>query len=155
MEKPMKSKILNNFIKAFFISSLLLLTSCKSVDVTGNNIKEADISYIKNNKLTQEQIVERIGSPNITPEFSPNTWYYAFIKTTKSTLTFPSIIEQRILKITFDNAGRAQDVVVMDNMQNNTLKSVMQQTPTPGTDESPVKEFVKNIGRFNKVKKKK
>jgi outer membrane protein assembly factor BamE (lipoprotein component of BamABCDE complex) len=147
----MKLKLFN----IFCLLGLLSLTACKSIDVTGTNLREADIQYVKSNSLTKEQVIDRLGSPTITPDYSPNTWYYVYIKTAKTTLTFPSIEEQKILKITFNNAGRVENAVVMENTHNNNVKTVSHVTPTPGTETSGIQEFVKNIGRFNKPKKKK
>jgi outer membrane protein assembly factor BamE (lipoprotein component of BamABCDE complex) len=150
MENQMKSKILTSFFIA-----LISLSACKSVDITGINIKEADIQFLNTNHPTQEQVFERLGTPTIVPDYSPNIWYYVYIKTTKSTLSLPSIVEQKILKLTFNNANKLEHAAVMDNGFNNNVSSVSHVTPTPGTDASPLQEFVKNIGRFNKTKKKK
>ncbi len=151
---------MENFMKKIIfgfaaIALLFALSSCKTVNVTGNNIKDTDIKYLQNHQLTKDQVIEHIGTPTIAPDYSPNTWYYAYIKTTKTTWTFPTIVEQKLLKVTFDSNDKVNKVTVIDNTYNNDVKSISTVTPTPGTEESPLQEFVKNIGRFNKSKKKK
>ncbi|MDF2964842.1 MAG: tmRNA-binding protein [Rickettsiaceae bacterium] len=143
------------FLNYISILALLSLASCKSVDVTGNNVKEADINYLQINKPTKDQVVDRLGTPTIMPDYSPNTWYYVYIKTAKTTWTFPSITEQKVLKVTFDNVGRVDKAILMENIHNNNVAITAHTTPTPGNEGSAIQEFVKNIGKFNKPKKKK
>lgn len=134
---------------------LLSLVSCKTMNVDGQIIKDADIDYLKRNALSEEQVIDHLGTPNLVPEYSPNVWYYVYTKTTKNNWTLPKLIEQRIVKVTFNNSRRVSNVSVIENGFDNNVGMASAITPTPGTEQSQVQEFVKNIGRFNKYGNKK
>lgn len=142
----------------FLCTALLLISSlvaCKTVDVTGNKLKQSDIDYIKNNRFMQSQVLERLGTPTIIADYSPNIWYYIYVKTTKNALTLPTIIEQNIFKITFDQNGKTSFAEVLTDNHNNNVDIISKITPTPNNEQSSIQEFIKNIGKFNKSKKKK
>ncbi len=133
----------------------IILSACQSVDIRGQYVSDKAISDINNNHFDQYQVIDFIGNPSFVPEYSQNTWYYIQRSQTKRAWFDPQVVEQRIVKITFDQAGIAKNAELVEggHMDNIALKGDV--TPTPGTEENGLQKFVKNIGRFTKSSSKK
>lgn len=148
-----KLTFLVNLIQAkiFCLLMFMILTGCKSIDVRGQFVSDDAIKEINERKLTQEEIINLIGTPTYQPEYSNNTWYY--IQRSLSTRAWfnPKLLEQRIVKIVFNEHGKAMEAKLIDAMPNDNIIAEKKYTKTYGTEQTSIQKFVKNIGRFNKT----
>lgn len=133
----------------------LILSACQSVDIRGQYISDKAISEINDNNFDQYQVADLLGNPSFVPEYSKNTWYYIQRSQTKRAWFDPQVVEQRIVKITFDQEGIARNAELIKGGHIDQIAPKSDKTPTPGTEASGVQKFVKNIGRFTKSSKKK
>lgn len=138
-------------IKLFFLVIFVLLSSCQSVDVRGQFVSDTAIEEINSKKLTEDEIVELIGTPNYVPEYSNNTWYYIQRSLTKRAWFDPKLVEQRIVKITFNERAIATEAKLLSAVHDEKFNVESKYTKTHGTEQSNIQKFVKNIGRFNKT----
>lgn len=129
----------------------LFLSACQTVDVRGHYVSDSLIAEINKGNLTQEQVIEKIGTPSYIPEYTQNTWYYMQRSLTKKAWFDPKVIEQRIVKVTFNQNNIATKAELIENSQKENINIQKEFTPTPGTELNGVQKFVKNMGRFNKT----
>lgn len=142
------------FFKGFFnILGIFLVTillhSCQSVDVRGQYISDELISRVNSASLSKEQVVDMLGNPTYTPEYSPNIWYYIQRSQTKRAWLDPKTIDQRIVKVEFDDNDKLLYAKLVENIHKENVSVYSSITPTRGTEQSGIQKFVKNIGRFS------
>ncbi len=138
-------------IKIFFLVIFTLLSGCQSVDVRGQFVSDNAIEEINSKKLKQDEIIDLIGTPTYVPEYSHNTWYYIQRSLTKRAWFDPKVVEQRIVKIVFNENGKAIEATLLTVMHDENLRVESKYTKTHGTEQNNIQKFVKNIGRFNKT----
>lgn len=127
------------------------LVGCQSIDMHGQFVEAAAIEELEHKKLNKEQVIELIGTPTTVPEYSPNTWYYIQRALAKRAWFEPKIIEQRIVKVTFNQNDQVEEVEVLQGGGEEPVQVVREYTKTYGTELNPAQKFIKNIGRFNKT----
>ncbi len=130
-----------------------ILSSCQYKMHSGTLITEEKIAELRDKKITKEELEEKLGAPNIIPEYSKDSWYYVHRNMTKRAFFLPVVQGQKVVKFEFkDNLLSSIDVI--DNENNSEIKVVEEYTQTRGTELNPMQEYVRNFGRFNKGKKK-
>ncbi len=138
------------FIIIFFtISTLLTLTNCQMIESRGQYIDDNSLLSLENKKLSKSEVEDLIGTATIIPNYSPNTWYYVQRSLSKRAWFEPKVLEQRIVKITFNQNDIIEEVVMLNNSHKNDIAVIKEYTPTHGTELNILQKFVKNIGRFN------
>lgn len=136
-----------------FIAITFMLVSCQTVIHSGTSISDKQLETLKNTKFTKNQVSELLGSPNLTPEYSNNVWYYVYRNLTKRAFFNSQIKQQKIVKLTF--AGDLlSSVEEFNDLHNKDIEVISEFTRTKGTEMNPVQEYLRNFGRFNKGKKK-
>ena len=55
---------------------------------------------------SREDVVRLIGSPSAVATFNPNVWYYITQKQEYYAFLKPTITEQNVMQLTFNNSGR-------------------------------------------------
>jgi len=129
----------------------MLLSGCQSIDVRGQFVSDNAIEEINSRKLTQDEIIDLIGTPTYIPEYSHNTWYYIQRSLAKRAWFEPKVVEQRIVKITFNNNGKMLEASLLQDIHNENVNIESKYTKAHGTEQGSLQKFVKNIGRFNKT----
>ena len=130
---------------------LLILSSCKSVNIHGQYLDDQDIKKIRSKSWSKEEMFNNLGYPNFVPDYTDNTVYYLYRTNTKRAWFRPKVIEQRIVRVNFDLNGKATKVEVLDNTHNESISVRSQSTKAGGTSHSGVQKFVRNVGRFNQT----
>ena len=132
----------------------LSLTNCRSTRIIGNNAKESEIGKLEINISTQEDVSRVLGSPTIKPEFTKGTWYYVYRVIQPSAILDPTVKEQRVVKISFNDKKLLSKVEILEDGQQEVLID-KDSTHVYGTESNSMQDFVKNFGRFNKISSKK
>jgi outer membrane protein assembly factor BamE (lipoprotein component of BamABCDE complex) len=144
-------KSLLNTSQAYILLAiaLLFLSGCQSVDVRGQYVDTESVDKINKQKLSQAEIIDLIGTPTYVPEYSENTWYYVQRSLTRRAWFEPKVVEQRIVKITFNKEGIASSAELLTDSQNENITVQSNYTKAYGTEKNGIQKFVGNIGRFN------
>ncbi len=129
---------------------LILLAGCQSIDVRGQFVSDEAIKEINTQRPNKIQLMDKIGTPTYVPDYSQNTWYYIQRSLAKRAWFDPKVVNQRIVKVTF-NGDKVQEAGLLSDSQNDEISSQSAYTKTYGTEQNGVQKFVKNIGRFNKT----
>lgn len=128
-----------------------ILSSCQTIDIRGQYIDDHLISQFDNKKLTKDEVLNLIGSPTIEPDYSPGTWYYIQRSLARRLWFSPQVVEQRIVKIKFNQNDQVEQVAILNDCHNDEIKFLSKYTKTYGTELNPIQKFIRNIGRFNKT----
>ena len=141
------------FLAQIFLvpSILFLLCSCQTIESRGQFIDNNLLSTLETRKLNKAGVEDLIGTPTIVPDYTPNTWYYVQRSLSKRAWFKPKVIEQRIVKITFNQNDLIEEVQLLNDSHNDDIHIISEYTKTYGTELNGLQKFVKNIGRFNKT----
>ena len=144
---PFNKRLVRPFLLVIFI----LLSGCQSIDVRGQFVSDNAIEEINSRKLTQDEIIDLIGTPTYIPEYSHNTWYYIQRSLAKRAWFEPKVVEQRIVKISFNDNRKLLGASLLQDIHNENVNIESKYTKAHGTEQGSLQKFVKNIGRFNKT----
>ncbi|MCC8417795.1 MAG: outer membrane protein assembly factor BamE [Rickettsia endosymbiont of Bryobia graminum] len=133
------------------ISILLTLSNCQTIESRGQAIDDTMIPKLENKHLSKSEVEDLVGTPTIIPDYTSNTWYYVHRSLSRRAWFEPKVIEQKIVRITFDRNNITQEVIVLNNIHKNDLRIISECTKTYGTELNGLQKFVRNIGRFNKT----
>jgi outer membrane protein assembly factor BamE (lipoprotein component of BamABCDE complex) len=114
-------------------------------------VEAESIEKINNSKLSQREIKDLIGTPTYIPEYSPDTWYYIQRSMSRRAWFDPKVVEQKIIKITFDSNHIATHAELITNSQKESIVLHNDFTKSNGTEKNGLQKFVGNIGKFNKT----
>lgn len=139
-----------------FIPALLLiiLTGCQTIYSRGQYIDDQQLESLMKKNMTKEQVVSLIGSPNLVPDYTPDTWYYAQRSLSYRAWLKPKVASQRIVMIKFKN-DKTAEVEVFNEEHINEIMVVEEYTKALGNEKTNLQRFVNNMGKFNKTKKEK
>lgn len=115
----------------------------------GNLVQEYQAERITSGKHTKQSVLKIIGSPTTRAPFDDNVWYYIGQKSEAYGIARPEIVEQTILEVQFNDQGFVEMARYIDAKTFDDLPIVDAETPTAGTEENPVRQFLNNLGRFN------
>ena len=144
---PFNKRLVRPFLLVIFI----FLSGCQSIDVRGQFVSDNAIEEINSRKLTQDEIIDLIGTPTYIPEYSHNTWYYIQRSLAKRAWFEPKVVEQRIVKISFNDNRKLLGASLLQDIHNENVNIESKYTKAHGTEQGSLQKFVKNIGRFNKT----
>lgn len=115
----------------------------------GNMVQDYQVERIGSGKHTKQSVLKILGSPTTKAPFDENRWYYIGQRSESYGIIRPEIVEQKVIMVEFNDEGFVQGVEHVDSETFNNLPIVDSETPTAGTEQSAVKRFFGNLGRFN------
>lgn len=150
----------SRFCKKFLFSGnfFVLLAACASFPISacapleknhGNLVKEYQVEQIAQGGYTKQSTLKVLGSPTTKAPFDDNVWYYIGQKSETRGIGEPEIVEQKILRVAFDENGRVNEIEEIKANPRHNLAIVDKETPTAGTDTTALQQFFGNLGRFN------
>ena len=143
-------------LKTFLLisSALLAVAACTPVQATrGNLVEDFRLAEIKPGVSTQTDVLAIMGSPTTQDPFDPQIWYYLGQKTEKKGILDPKVVEERVVRLTFDKTtGLVAEVMPLDNIRND-IPIAKRVTPTSGNEMTAVQQMMSNLGKFNKEKR--
>lgn len=134
-------------------SILFLLSSCQTIESRGQFIDDNLLSTLEAKRLNKSGVEELVGTPTIIPDYTPNTWYYIQRTMGKRAWFEPKVIEQRIVKVTFNRNNLVEEVKLLNDSHNDEINIITEYTKTYGTELNWLQKYVKNFGRFNQTTK--
>ena len=133
-------------IATAFIGALLLTGCIGTRDHRGHVVDAELVTAIQAGTDNKESVERLLGRPTFTSEFNENEWYYVSRDTKTVAFRNPTLLDQTVIKITFDPAGNVvavqqsgREVVARVNPSND-------KTPTLGRKRSLWDDIFGNIG---------
>lgn len=129
---------------------LFIISGCQSIDLCGHFLSDSTIKQISMNKPNQTELINMIGTPNYISDSSTSAWYYIQRSLAHRAWFHPTVVQQKIVKITFSNNNTVDKVIVLENSHND--KIVVNNTLTNIYDnrQNFIQKFIQNLGRFNR-----
>lgn len=132
------------------ICSGTILCGCVStVDNLGYVPDPQALDRIKPGSQTRGDVAEILGTPSSVTPFSDDTWIYVHRKTSTFAFFEPTVLEQNVVVVDFDDAGLVRDVRRYTLEDGKLIDPVTRKTPAPGKELSIMEQLVGNIGRFS------
>ncbi len=126
------------------------LAGCENiVDQRGFAATPGSVDKIEIGTQSREDIVRLVGSPSAVATFNPNVWYYISQKQETVAFLKPKIIEQHVMQLTFNDAGRLQALKKYDLEDSEHITMVSRITPTAGKELTILEQILGNVGRFS------
>lgn len=126
----------------------LLLASCRpTISTRGNLFDPKLMDKILINQTSAAEVRQILGPPTSHEMFSGKGWFYMGEQTEAYAFLRPKVLERRIYRIEFNEAGIVRQIKIYDQ-QGVEIKPDSDKTPTYGRDPSFLAEFVGNIGRY-------
>ncbi len=129
----------------------VLLSACAPNIVQRGNLPAPELlTQIQPGVQTRNQIADMLGSPSSVAIFGEEVWYYISSQTETIAFYEPEIIEQQVVAITFDDAGKVKKIRTYGLEDAQEIEPVARITPTGGREITILEQFVGNLGRFSK-----
>jgi outer membrane protein assembly factor BamE (lipoprotein component of BamABCDE complex) len=130
------------------------VTACSPFVATRGNLVENDRLAQVRQGQSRDDVQKTLGTPSVVSEFNSNVWYYVGRRTEQTAFFTPDVVEQRVVKVSFSDAGTVDKV---ENIDGNDLGRAVtpseRVTPTAGRDLTFLQQFLGNLARPSKKKK--
>src|SRR5438874_5837947 len=127
----------------------LALCGCETIiDFRGFAPTPGSVEKLEVGTQSREDVIRLIGTPTSVATFNPNVWYY--ITQQQETYAFfkPQILEQHVLQLTFNDAGRMTTLKNYDLKDGQDITMVARITPTAGKELTVLEQLLGNVGKF-------
>jgi outer membrane protein assembly factor BamE (lipoprotein component of BamABCDE complex) len=132
------------------LSAAMILAGCAAtVEQRGNLPPRDELAEIHPGKTTKDQVVKILGSPSSVGVFDDKSWYYISRRTSRVAFFDPSVLDQEVYIVDFNNDGVVQAVDRKTLKDGRDITPVARTTPAPGRQLTFLEQIVGNLGRFN------
>lgn len=130
---------------SLLVASLALASGCSPrVQNLGNAPTARALDEIKVGK-SQADVQAALGSPSSTGTFDPRIWYYISKRTETLAFFKPTVTEQKVVEIQFDNDGIVQNVKEYSLAEAREVTIVSAETPTVGREPGIIKSIYNTL----------
>jgi outer membrane protein assembly factor BamE (lipoprotein component of BamABCDE complex) len=133
----------------FFSACWALLSACSPmVDQRGNLPDPDAVLAVQPGIDDKTQVIKLLGSPSTVASFNDKTWYYISKKTSQIAFWDPTILDQEVLMIKFDDSDVVNDMKVYGLEDGHSITPDPNITPTYGRELTILQQLLGNLGRF-------
>lgn len=130
-------------------AAMAVLLGCSpTIDVRGHVPDPDAVAQVQPGVQSKQQVAELLGTPSATGAFEDTRWYYISAKTSTTAFFTPKVLEQNVVVVDFDGAGRVIDLRRYALEDGQVIDPVTRKTPAPGKELSFIEQLVGNVGRF-------
>ena len=130
---------------SLLVVSLALASGCSPrVQNLGNAPTARALDEVKVGK-SQADVTAALGSPSATGTFDPRIWYYISKRTEAMAFFKPTVTEQRVIEIQFDNDGVVKNVKEYSLAEARDVTLVSEETPTLGREPGILKSIYNTL----------
>jgi outer membrane protein assembly factor BamE (lipoprotein component of BamABCDE complex) len=133
---------------AAIVFAIILAACAVSEDQRGNLPDPDRLAQIKPGTTTKEQVVKVLGSPSSASTFDDDVWYYISRKTKQVAFLSPTVLDQQVFIVDFDDKGVVKDIGHKNMADGESVSPAPGATPAPGRELSFMEQLIGNIGRF-------
>jgi len=114
----------------------------------GNIVEDFRMSEITPGVSSRTNVLKSLGSPTTKAPFDDNVWYYIGQKTEQKGIFDPKVVEEKIVVVSFDEAGIVQVMEEVD-AERLDIPRVRRKTETGGNEVTVLEQLLGNVGKFN------
>ena len=130
------------------LASALALGACTgNIDNRGNLPDKKRIATIKPGATSRGQVLRQLGSPSTVAALDKNTWYYISKKEERWAFLNPTIRQQLVLEIKFNQAGIVQSMKTYGLKDAKRVRLVARETPTSRGEPGLVRSLYETFTR--------
>ena len=107
------------------------------------------LALIEPGKQNRDDVAQTLGSPSSTGAFGDDTWIYVSHKTSQFAFFNPTVLEQNVVIVRFDEAGSVAAIERYTLLDGRAIDPVTRTTPAQGKELTFLEQLVGNLGRFN------
>jgi outer membrane protein assembly factor BamE (lipoprotein component of BamABCDE complex) len=127
----------------------IMLAGCAiSEDKRGNLPDPEKLAQLQPGTTSKEQVIKILGSPSSASAFDDDVWYYISRKTKQVAFFSPTVLDQQVYIVDFDDKGIVKDVGHKTLADGAPITPAPGATPSPGRELSFMEQLIGNIGRF-------
>ena len=128
----------------------LAVAGCETiVDQRGFAATPGSLEKLETGTQSREDVVRLIGSPSTVATFNPNVWYYITQKQEYYAFFRPTMLEQNVIQLTFNESGRLTAIKKYELSDSRDIAMVSRITPTAGREITVLEQIMGNVGRFS------
>ena len=132
------------------LAFVVLLAGCASDVTQRGNLPDPDkLASITPGEATFRDVAMALGSPSTVSTFNSEVWYYIAARTQKTAFFNPSVLDQQVVVIAFDDQGMVSSIARYDMEDARDIEPVDRVTPTSGKELSFIQQIIGNVGRFS------
>src|ERR1700720_3119324 len=118
-------------------AAVIALAGCAiSVDQRGKLPDPDRIAEGPPGKTSKDQVVKILGSPSSASTFDDNVWYYISRKTKQVAFFSPTVLDQQVYIVDFDDIGVVKDLGHKTLADGENISPAAGATPAPGRELS-------------------
>src|SRR5215470_3828419 len=127
------------------------IASCaSSVEQRGHLPGPDKLAEIHAGSTTKDEVTKILGTPSSVSVFnSDKSWYYISRRTAQTAFFDPTILDQQVYIVKFDDQGVVKTVDHKILEDGKEITPVARATPAPGRELSFLEQLIGNLGRFN------
>jgi outer membrane protein assembly factor BamE (lipoprotein component of BamABCDE complex) len=135
---------------------LVFLGACSPIIQQEGNVPDPDqVVQINPGVDDKNRVTQLLGSPSTISAFQDRTWYYISRRTEQTAFLDPSVVDQEVLAISFNDQNVVDDMKIYGLENGRMVDMNAKVTPTYGNDLTLMQQLLGNLGRFNNPNKKK
>jgi outer membrane protein assembly factor BamE (lipoprotein component of BamABCDE complex) len=128
----------------------LAVAGCETiVDQRGFAATPGSVEKLEIDTQSREDVIRLIGSPSTVATFNPNVWYYIAQKQEYYAFFKPTMLEQNVMQLSFNESGRLTAIKKYDLSDGKDITMVSRITPTAGKEITVLEQIMGNVGRFS------
>lgn len=137
------------------IFAVLLACAVASCAVTetrrGHLLPEGVAAELSADNVSQQRVVDLLGTPSTVSAFDRNRWYYIGEVQQHQAFFKPDVVARDVLILDFDQYLQLARVSTLSEKDGQELTLVSRETPTEGNKITILEQLLGNLGRFNEV----
>jgi outer membrane protein assembly factor BamE (lipoprotein component of BamABCDE complex) len=138
-------------LRWLLLASVVAVAACSPrIDQRGNLLDPDAVLAVQPGVQTKEQVAQLLGTPSTVATFSDKTWYYISKRTSTTAFFQPSITDQQVLVVKFNDSNVVEKVQLLGMDDAYEIEPVARTTPTYGQRLTILQQLFGNIGRFTK-----
>lgn len=131
-----------------------LVSGCAPiVNTRGNMVDPEKLAEIKPGTTTADDVLSVLGTPTSVGTFDTRTWYYIGQITESQAFLEPTVVDRRVVAISFEPTGKVREVRKIDPSQGKDIEMVDRATPTAGHEMGIIEQLLGNVGKFSPAQK--
>lgn len=135
---------------ACLLAASLVAAGCETrIDVRGFVPDDDSLSQLQIGVQQRDDVRDLLGTPSTIAPFGDETWLYISRRTSSRVFFEPTVLEQQVVAIVFDERGVVSNIRKLALSDGKIINHVARATPAPGKELSFLEQLVGNVGRFN------
>ena len=136
--------------RAAAVGLAVALVGCTVSEDQRGNLPDPDkLAQIKPGSTTKAQVVKILGSPSSASTFDDTTWYYISRRTKQVAFLSPTVLDQQVYIVDFNNQGIVKDIGHRTLADGEPVTPAPGATPAPGRELTFLEQLIGNMGKFN------